>query len=134
MGMCCCILWFELFRRIRMKINFSGERYRYYILGFLTLGFFIKGKYLRTFIVSLALATTIELLQYIFCLGLCEIDDIIHNTIGAMIGCGYYGLIEMIWKRVINKYCCSVSWLFYPWELLRNMSIVNKKLDYIFGK
>lgn len=24
-----------------MKINFSGERYRYYILGFLTLGFFI---------------------------------------------------------------------------------------------
>ena len=30
----------------------------------------------------------IEATQYIFCLGLCEFDDLIHNMIGAAIGVG----------------------------------------------
>jgi glycopeptide antibiotics resistance protein len=34
-----------------------------------------------------ALSAGIEFLQYHFCLGRCEIDDVIHNTAGALLGC-----------------------------------------------
>ena len=30
----------------------------------------------------------VELAQYTFCLGLCELDDVICNGLGAVIGCG----------------------------------------------
>lgn len=32
----------------------------------------------------------VELAQYTFCLGLCELDDVICNGLGAVIGCGLY--------------------------------------------
>lgn len=34
-----------------------------------------------------AMSAGIEFLQYRFCLGRCEIDDVIHNTAGALLGC-----------------------------------------------
>lgn len=34
-----------------------------------------------------AMSAGIEFLQYRFCLGRCEIDDVIHNTTGALLGC-----------------------------------------------
>lgn len=49
----------------------------------------------RVFVTALVLSVSIELSQYIFNLGWCEVDDVISNTLGAMIG--YW-----IWRKV-NK-------------------------------
>lgn len=37
-------------------------------------------------LVLAAMSAGIEFLQYRFCLGRCEIDDVIHNTVGALLG------------------------------------------------
>lgn len=42
----------------------------------------------------------IELLQLITCRGLFEFDDIIHNSIGCMVGCI---LCSLIWKKLKRK-------------------------------
>ncbi len=54
------------------------------IVLFVPLGFFIgcwKGIFIGTF-----LSCGIEAAQYYFCLGYCELDDVLHNTIGTGIG------------------------------------------------
>ena len=43
------------------------------------------------------LSAGIEFLQYHFCLGRCEIDDVIHNTAGALLGC----LAAMVLPRLL---------------------------------
>ena len=47
-------------------------------------------------IVGLALSIVIETCQYIFAIGTCEIDDLIDNTAGAVIG----ALILLLLKRL----------------------------------
>ena len=37
-----------------------------------------------------------EVTQYFFRIGLCETDDVIHNTLGAVIGYGYWRLLYRI--------------------------------------
>lgn len=44
-----------------------------------------------------ALSVGIEFLQYRFCLGRCEIDDVIHNTAGALLGC----LVAVVLPRLL---------------------------------
>ena len=45
------------------------------------------------------LSSVIEILQLVTSRGLCEIDDVIHNVLGALIGVSAVMLIRMIWKR-----------------------------------
>lgn len=54
------------------------------ILLFVPLGFLIGGK--RGIIAGVLLSIGIELIQFIFRLGYCELDDVLNNTIGAAIG------------------------------------------------
>ena len=51
-----------------------------------------KDNWKRVFVTALVLSLLIELSQYIFNLGWCEVDDVISNTLGAMIGYG------VLWK------------------------------------
>ena len=44
----------------------------------------------------------IEVIQLISQRGLCEFDDIFHNTIGCAIGFGVYKLIKYVSKRIKN--------------------------------
>ena len=55
----------------------------------------------RSFQVTIfgAFSTAIELMQLIFKCGLCEIDDILNNTLGACIGYGIIMIIGRIWKK-----------------------------------
>lgn len=46
---------------------------------------------------ALVLSVFIELSQFIFNLGWCEVDDVISNTLGAMIG---WGVIRQISRKV----------------------------------
>lgn len=89
------ILWITLFFREPMKVRiFRGLFWEiemgYWnniiqnILLFIPLGFLIGGK--RGIIAGALLSIGIELTQYIFSLGYCELDDVLNNTIGAAIG------------------------------------------------
>ncbi len=58
----------------------------------------------QVFVVGLCLSVLIELLQLVFKKGLCEIDDVIHNVVGCLVGYGLYQIAAVITKRSsINK-------------------------------
>jgi glycopeptide antibiotics resistance protein len=66
------------------------------ILLFIPLGFLLPvlnkkfNRFNKTIKISLALSLTIEILQYLFRVGQFDIDDIILNTIGSILG--FYAL------------------------------------------
>lgn len=72
------------------------------ILMFLPFGYLIpeiNPRYLRKWsfamIGGLMASTTIEMVQYVFQLGQSDIDDIIANTLGAILG---YMVVRLVWK------------------------------------
>lgn len=72
------------------------------ILFFIPYGFLFpwKDNWKRVFVTALILSVLIELSQFIFNLGWCEVDDVISNTLGAMIGWGVIKLIRQIRRKV----------------------------------
>lgn len=62
-------------------------------LGFL-LPFSIRSQFIVTTLIGCALSINIEIVQYYLSIGLCEFDDVFNNTIGTMIGYGYFRLIS----------------------------------------
>ena len=55
-------------------------------LGFF-LGFFINDhQWRKVFIISIVLSSSIEIMQLFLHRGLCEFDDVFHNTIGSLLG------------------------------------------------
>lgn len=51
-----------------------------------------------TVIIAMLLSVFIEAMQYYFCLGRCEVDDVIFNTFGAFVGTLGYLLLEHMTK------------------------------------
>ena len=93
------ILWITLFSRtlgtVRIFRGLFWEIEMGYwnniiqnILLFIPLGFLIGGK--RGIIAGVLLSIGIELTQYIAVLGYCELDDLLNNTIGTVIGALLY--------------------------------------------
>lgn len=85
----------ELFWAIRVwmanpTIESKKESVQYLlnILFFIPYGLLFpwKDNWKRVFVTALVLSVFIELSQFIFNLGWCEVDDVISNTLGAMIG------------------------------------------------
>lgn len=56
-----------------------------------------KDNWKRVFVTALVLSIFIELSQFIFNLGWCEVDDVISNTLGAMFG------YVVLWKAEKRK-------------------------------
>ena len=57
------------------------------ILFFIPFGFlFPMKKWWKVLLTAMFFSIAIEVAQYVFALGLCELDDVISNTMGAMIG------------------------------------------------
>ena len=61
------------------------------ICMFLPVGFFLKCgyrsvTYKKVFLVGFIVSFFVELLQFTFSKGLCEVDDVIHNSLGCMVG------------------------------------------------
>ena len=75
----------------------EAVQYLLNILFFIPYGLLFpwKDNWKRVFVTALVLSVCIELSQFIFNLGWCEVDDVISNTLGAMIGWG------VLWK--VNK-------------------------------
>lgn len=55
-----------------------------------------KGKWKQVFVAAFVLSVCIELFQLIFNLGWCEVDDVISNILGAMIG---WGVVRRISRK-----------------------------------
>lgn len=59
-----------------------------------------KKGWLKAMAVGAGISVTIELLQLILKRGLCEVDDLIHNLIGCVIGILFYRLLIRLTKYV----------------------------------
>lgn len=72
------------------------------ILAFIPFGIFLKTfltgerRLLRTVLLGLIFSCTIEFIQLIAKVGICDIDDVILNTVGVLVG-------SLIKKNKINK-------------------------------
>lgn len=79
----------------------------FYPFGFLLSGldvpFLQKRKWL-IIIFALTFSLCIETLQYLFHLGYAELDDIIHNTLGAAIGVLAFVLLDKLFVRIKKQH------------------------------
>lgn len=57
-----------------------------------------KGKYLKAIVVSILLIIVIEFLKMLTKTGSCEVDDIINNLLGALLGMALYHMVRRIIK------------------------------------
>ena len=62
----------------------------------------MRGKMLIPLLSSIAVSLVIEILQLITKKGVFDINDIMYNTIGALIGCGLYALYKIILRRLTS--------------------------------
>ena len=70
------------------------------IVFFVPFGFFHPKKNWRAILISSAVfSLLIEIIQYVGCLGLCELDDLICNSLGALIGFWIYQLAKKIYQK-----------------------------------
>lgn len=91
--------WIEVCRggSVDILIQILANIILFIPLGFLLPCCFAKCRRYRYTILSVAiLSLTIELIQGIARIGLFEMDDIIHNTLGACIGAGLYAIVRCL--------------------------------------
>lgn len=69
-------------------------------LGFLADAAIKRRMFLKTIGLCCSISVTIELLQLITKRGVCNIDDVIHNTLGCIIGYGLFLLCYMPIRRI----------------------------------
>lgn len=94
-----------------LRIMIRTHKYKYWLgqiggnlimlmpLGIMLPILFEKFRSMKTVIAAFGFSLFIEITQYITGRGLCELDDIFHNTLGALIG---YLIFKMIYN-VIQK-------------------------------
>lgn len=76
------------------------------VLLFVPLGFMLPWcaeglrRLWRVLLIAAAFSVLTEAAQYFFRIGLCETDDVIHNTLGAALGYGYWRLLTWLRGRV----------------------------------
>lgn len=91
------------------KFHIAQYRWQIYLniflfipFGFL-LPFCIKSSFFTTLCIGLLFSTALEATQYYFSLGLCEFDDVFHNTIGTGLGYGYWKLLNKLYIGLRKK-------------------------------
>ncbi|MEE0884264.1 MAG: VanZ family protein, partial [Faecalimonas sp.] len=95
--------------------HFSAREWRNIILNimmFVPFGFLLPlvskkfQVFWKTYLAGFLFTFLIEMTQLLFNLGICELDDFMNNTVGAMIGYGFYRLFMFIvkkWKKHETK-------------------------------
>ncbi|MCH4889462.1 VanZ family protein [Acidaminobacter sp. JC074] len=85
--------------------NLFGNMILFIPFGFLLPVCFKKGKNLwSNLLLTILFSFSIEGIQYIFAVGIFDIDDIILNTVGGLIGFSIYTLLVYLLKRVNREY------------------------------
>ena len=100
--------------------HFSAREWRNIILNimmFVPFGFLLPlvskkfQVFWKTYLAGFLFTFLIEMTQLLFNLGICELDDFMNNTVGAMIGYGFYRLFVFIvnkWKKQETKALSTV--------------------------
>ena len=60
----------------------------------------VKGSWLFTLLIGCGISVTIEALQFFFMRGFSEVDDVMHNTVGCVIGWFVVGSFLLIVKKL----------------------------------
>jgi len=55
----------------------------------------VKGSWLVALLIGCSISITVEALQFWFMKGFSEVNDVMHNMVGCLIGFGFYSLIEL---------------------------------------
>lgn len=77
-------------------------------IGFLLGGIVSKG-FVKACPIGCVLSILIELLQFATGRGLCETNDVIHNTVGCLVGYGLTQLFAMRFDREHNNVILSLK-------------------------
>jgi glycopeptide antibiotics resistance protein len=72
-------------------------------IGFLLGCGFRNVTWKKALAIGAMLSVFIEILQLISRRGLCEVDDVMHNVVGCMIGYGIYMIIMLFYNIVVEK-------------------------------
>lgn len=95
--------WRRIGLRLTM-INLLGN-----VGAFVPFGFCVpllgctKPKLWKAFISSLGLSAAIELTQLLSKIGCCDVDDILMNTLGGVIGYLFYKMFVAVWQKRITR-------------------------------
>lgn len=54
-------------------------------------------------LIGFGLSFTIELLQLLFLKDCTDVDDVIHNTLGCLVGCGVYLVVRGLRGYMVRK-------------------------------
>ena len=57
----------------------------------------------KVLLVGCSISAVIELLQFFFMRGFSELDDVMHNTLGCLIGFGFMIILRIIFKTRYNN-------------------------------
>lgn len=109
------------FRETNTKLSYKPEPFWHYdvirqgsktlspelimnVLAFIPIGFsfclaFRRIRWWQAALTGMGLSVGIELLQWVFKRGCADIDDVIHNTIGCLMGCCLYLAVSRCRKR-----------------------------------
>ena len=71
------------------------------VLVFVPIGLLVRviqNKWYVALLVGFFISLCVEMLQYLLAKGYCEIDDVIHNTLGCLFGIGIYWLCKQSFK------------------------------------
>lgn len=88
--------------------DFSAREWRNIILNimmFIPFGFLLPlvskkfQVFWKTYLAGILFTFLIEMTQLLLHLGICELDDFMNNTVGAMIGYGFYRLLMFVVKK-----------------------------------
>lgn len=78
-------------------------------IWFIPLGFFLpviyksfRRHFWRVVFIGAVTSSSIEILQYVLCTGVTDIDDVICNTLGAAMGYGLWLIVDKLRKRRNN--------------------------------
>ena len=69
------------------------------LLGFI----FKKQRWWTSFIIGVGISVSIEILQFTLKRGYLEFDDVMHNTLGCLIGYGIYALARYGYERICKR-------------------------------
>ena len=72
-------------------------------LGFLLGATFMKNKWKSALLIGLCLSLCIETLQFVYSKGFTEFDDVMHNTLGCIIGYGLYNLTRYGFEKTSKR-------------------------------
>ena len=118
--------------------HFSAREWRNIILNimmFVPFGFLLPlvskkfQVFWKTYLAGFLFTFLIEMIQLLFNLGICELDDFMNNTVGAMIGYGFYRLCVFIAKKWKKQEIKSLPIVYFQIPFL--VTIVSFAL--IFG-